>query len=127
MWTVLGRARGHDVREYDGFVAIDGPAGVRILLTTPDPMTDPSSAARTYKDNGRALVVEDPFGALDLTAIGMTARHLPVMVREPAPAPEPAGVRRVETEDGLVHAGASSWTAFRCSTTGPTTSSRRRC
>ncbi|WP_328644554.1 GNAT family N-acetyltransferase [Amycolatopsis sp. NBC_00348] len=105
MWTVLGRARGHDVREHDGFVAIDGPAGVRIMLTTPDPGEDPASAAKTYRDGGRALVVEDPFGTLDLMAIGMTARPLPVMVREPAPAPEPVGVRRVETGDDLVQAG----------------------
>ncbi|WP_328618314.1 GNAT family N-acetyltransferase [Amycolatopsis sp. NBC_00355] len=106
MWTALGRARGHDVRSHDGFVVIDGPAGVRIMPTTPDPGEDPAPVAKAGKDHGRALVVEDPFGTLDLTAVGMTARHLPVMVREPAPAPEPAaGVRRVGTGGDLVRAG----------------------
>ncbi|MEA5358032.1 GNAT family N-acetyltransferase [Amycolatopsis sp., V23-08] len=103
MWATLARARGHDVREQDGFTVIDGPAGARVMVTTPEPGDGLAETARCLRDAG--VVVEDPFATLDLTAIGLTARQLPVMVREPAPAPEPAGVTRVASPADLVRAG----------------------
>jgi GNAT superfamily N-acetyltransferase len=105
MWSALARARGHDVREHDGFVVIDGPAGARVMVTTPEPGDGLVETARGLREAGRDVVVEDPFGTLDLAGIGLTARSLPVMVREPAPAPEPAGVTRVVSPAELVRAG----------------------
>ncbi|MEV7092526.1 GNAT family N-acetyltransferase [Amycolatopsis sp. NPDC051045] len=113
MWTTLARARGDDVLEHPAFTVIDGRR-YRIMLRTGDPgesaTRELTELARAKKAEGRTVVVEDPFRVLDLRAIGMTAGQLPVMVREPAPAPDPQGVERVRgpemlavAEDRIVH------------------------
>ena len=113
MWTTLARSRGDDVLEHPGFTAIDGRR-FRIMLRTATPgdavVDELTAVARARRDGGRTVVVEDPFRALDLTQLGMTAGQLPVMVREPGPVPVPDGVERVETaaelaavEDIVVH------------------------
>ncbi|MDQ7805105.1 GNAT family N-acetyltransferase [Amycolatopsis sp. A133] len=113
LWTTLARARGDDVFHHPAFTAIDGRR-FRIMLRTDAPdaaaVADLTELARARRGDGRAVVVEDPFRVLDLGALGMTAGQLPVMVREPGPAPAPDGVERVETpaelagaEDVVVH------------------------
>jgi GNAT superfamily N-acetyltransferase len=47
-------------------------------------------------------VVEDAYSNLDLTHLGLVSRQLPVMIREPAPVPEPSRpVVKVESVDQL--------------------------
>jgi GNAT superfamily N-acetyltransferase len=103
MWTALARARGDDVLERPAFTAIDGRR-FRIMLRTATPdetgKAELIELARERRE-GKAVVVEDPFRVLDLGGLGMTAGQLPVMVREPAPAPDADDVERVETPAGL--------------------------
>ncbi|MFI5587566.1 GNAT family N-acetyltransferase [Amycolatopsis sp. NPDC051758] len=112
MWSTLARARGDAVVDHSAFTVIDGRR-FRIMLRTATPgdaeKAELINLARAKKNQGRTVVVEDPFRVLDLSD-GMTAGQLPVMVREPAPAPDPGQVSRVETpaelaraEDVIVH------------------------
>ncbi|WP_290057827.1 GNAT family N-acetyltransferase [Amycolatopsis solani] len=107
MWTALARARGDRVLDRPGFTAIDGRR-YRVMLRTGDPdaatTRELTELAREKRAEGRTVVVEDPFRVLDLRHVGMAAGQLPVMVREPAPAPEPAGVVRVRSADALAAA-----------------------
>ncbi|MEU0793707.1 GNAT family N-acetyltransferase [Amycolatopsis sp. NPDC005961] len=110
MWSALARARGDRVSERPTFTAVDGRR-FRIMVRTADPdRAELAALARRQRENGRTVVVEDPFRVLDLRGIGMAARQLPVMVREPAPVPEEPTVTRVKTraelrkaEDIVVH------------------------
>ena len=100
MWTTLAHARGDDVLEHPAFTAIDGRR-YRIMLRTATPgdaaVEELTELAGRRRDEGRAVVVEDPFRVLDLGDLGMTAGQLPVMVREPGPVPAAEGVERIET------------------------------
>ncbi|GAB3161403.1 hypothetical protein GCM10027258_78270 [Amycolatopsis stemonae] len=113
MWTALGRARGDRVLERPGFTAIDGRR-FRIMVRSANPgdaaVDELTELARLRRLDGRTVVVEDAFRTLDLTDLGMSARQLPVMVREPAPVPDEPTVTRVRTpaelaraEDVIVH------------------------
>ncbi|WP_410640487.1 GNAT family N-acetyltransferase [Amycolatopsis sp. lyj-346] len=113
MWTTLARVRGDQVLDHSAFTAIDGRR-YRIMLRTATPgdavVEELTALAERRREDGRTVVVEDPFQVLDLTALGMTAGQLPVMAREPGPVPEPDDVERVETpaelaaaEDLVVH------------------------
>jgi GNAT superfamily N-acetyltransferase len=106
MWSVLARARGDAVVEHPAFTVIDGRR-FRIMVRTATPgaadKAELVELARAMKNQGRTVVVEDPFRVLDLGE-GMTARQLPVMVREPAPAPDPEQVGRVGSRDELARA-----------------------
>ena len=108
MWSTLATARGDAVREFPGFVAIEGfrRTGLRVMVRTADllPEDRREIAELTREFRGRPVVVDDPFGGLDLTSLGMTARRLPVMVREPAPVPEAPDVARVRTPAELAAA-----------------------
>ena len=94
MWSTLARARGDAVVDHSAFTVIDGRR-FRIMLRTATPgetdKAELTELARAKKNQGRTVVVEDPFRVLDLSD-GMTAGQLPVMVREPAPAPDPGQV-----------------------------------
>ncbi|SFW69183.1 GNAT family N-acetyltransferase [Amycolatopsis australiensis] len=107
MWSLLARSRGDHVADHPAFTAIDGRR-FRIMLRTACPsdsdVRDLVRLAREIRDAGRTVVVEDPFQRLDLTDAGMQARRLPVMVREPAPAPEEPAVTRVRTAAELAEA-----------------------
>ncbi|MEV7036971.1 GNAT family N-acetyltransferase [Amycolatopsis sp. NPDC051061] len=110
MWTALARARGDRVHEHPTFTAIDGRR-FRIMVRTATPdHAELTALANRQRENGRTVVVEDPFRSLDLSETGMTPRQLPVMVREPAPVPDEPGVTRAKTpaelrkaEDIIVH------------------------
>jgi GNAT superfamily N-acetyltransferase len=113
MWSTLARARGDDVLDHPAFTVIDGRR-YRIMLRTADPGGDAveelTELAKARRDEGRAVVVEDPFRVLDLRSIGMTVGQLPVMAREPGPVPAPDGVEHISTaaelekvEDLVVH------------------------
>ncbi|MCC8246070.1 GNAT family N-acetyltransferase [Saccharothrix luteola] len=97
--TALARTRGHTLISRDAFLAMSGPTLLRVLAVRPDP--DPDDLAELellVKGAATRVVVEDSFGAIDGAALGLTPRHLPVMVRPPAPAPPPAlEVGRVRT------------------------------
>ncbi len=104
MWSTLARARGDHVDDHPAFAVIDGRR-FRIMLKTATPdataVKELTELAGKRREDGRAVVVEDPFRVLDLTDLGMTAGQLPVMVREPRPVPAPDGVERVETAADL--------------------------
>jgi GNAT superfamily N-acetyltransferase len=107
LWSTLARARGDHVADHPAFAVIDGRR-FRIMLRTATPGDDAveelTELAKARRAEGRAVVVEDPFGVLDLGAAGMTAGQLPVMAREPGPVPAPEGVARVRTPAELAAA-----------------------
>ncbi len=104
MWSALARARGDRVHERPTFTAIDGRR-FRIMVKTAAPdRAELTALAKEQRANGRTVVVEDPFRSLDLTEIGLTARQLPVMVREPAEVPDEPGVTCIRTRAELVKA-----------------------
>lgn len=99
--TALARARGHDLITRAGFLAMSGPTLLRVLAVRPD--LDPDDFAELQLLVKRAearVVVEDSFGTIDGEALGLTVRHLPVMIRPHAPVTPPAlEVRAVRTAD----------------------------
>ncbi|KDN20621.1 GNAT family N-acetyltransferase [Amycolatopsis rifamycinica] len=100
MWTVLARARGDQAFDHFAFTVIDGRR-YRIMLRTATPgdaaVEELTELARQRRNEGRTVVVEDPFQVLDLADLGMTAGQLPVLAREPGPVAAPEGVERVGT------------------------------
>ncbi|MEV7281805.1 GNAT family N-acetyltransferase [Streptomyces sp. NPDC093111] len=93
LWTATGRSRGHEVTRRRGFVAVDGDerAGLRILVQEPD--LDPGELAELgelVRGAKGPVNAEDPFGATDLSHLGMRHWQMPVMLRPPGPVAEPA-------------------------------------
>ncbi|XVS60717.1 GNAT family N-acetyltransferase [Actinosynnema sp. CA-299493] len=89
--TGLAHTRGHVLTSRDAFLAMSGPTLLRVLVVRPDPdPADVAELALLVKRAEARVVVEDSFGTVDGAALGLTARHLPVMIRPPAPAPRPA-------------------------------------
>ncbi|GAA2793006.1 GNAT family N-acetyltransferase [Streptomyces showdoensis] len=93
LWTATGRSRGHEVVRRRGFVAVEGDerAGTRVLVQEPD--LDPGELAELGELVRRAagpVNAEDPFGATDLSHLGMRSWQMPVMLRTPGPVAEPA-------------------------------------
>ncbi|MFI9007566.1 GNAT family N-acetyltransferase [Actinosynnema sp. NPDC053489] len=88
--SALARARGHDLITRPAFLAMSGPTLLRVLALRPDPDPDDFAELRLLVERtGARVVVEDSFGAIDGTALGLTPRTLPVMVRPPGPLPTP--------------------------------------
>ncbi|MGM1065712.1 GNAT family N-acetyltransferase [Saccharothrix sp. Mg75] len=91
--TALARARGHDLVTRPGFLAVSGPPLLRVLLLRPDPDPDDLAELALLVEAARSRVrVEDPFSTVDGAALGLTAEHLPVMLRHARPVPPPAAV-----------------------------------
>ncbi|NUT52945.1 MAG: GNAT family N-acetyltransferase [Saccharothrix sp.] len=89
--TALARTRGHDLVSRAAFLAMNGPTLLRVLVVRPD--LDPDDFAELELLVKRAearVVVEDSFGVVDGEALGLTARHLPVMIRPHEPLPPPS-------------------------------------
>jgi GNAT superfamily N-acetyltransferase len=88
LWTAVGTARGGQVEQHDGFLAVwAGRSGLRVLTQSATP--DVPGLTKLAADAGK-VVVEDAYNTVDMSAIGLTARQLPVMIREsgpPLPAP----------------------------------------
>ncbi|MGV9263526.1 GNAT family N-acetyltransferase [Kitasatospora sp. NPDC003701] len=104
-WTATARSRGHEVIRRRGFVAADGDerAGQRILVQEAD--LGPDEVAEVSELTRRAagpVIVEDPFGATDLSHLGMRSWQMPVMLRLPGPVADPAlDVIRVRRPEDL--------------------------
>ncbi|MFJ3203636.1 GNAT family N-acetyltransferase [Streptomyces sp. NPDC086989] len=103
-WVATGRSRGHAVIRRPGFVAVDGDAraGLRILIQ--EPVLDPDELAEVAQLIRRAagsVNAEDPFSSTDLSHLGLRSWQMPVMLRPPGPASEPAleVIRVVRPED----------------------------
>ena len=89
--TALAHTRGHVLISRTSFLAMSGPTLLRVLAVRPDPDPDDFAELELLVKRAKArVVVEDSFGTVDGAALGLTARHLPVMIRPPAPAPPPA-------------------------------------
>ncbi|WP_433206516.1 GNAT family N-acetyltransferase [Dactylosporangium sp. CS-047395] len=90
-WTRVARARGYETEAADGWLAVMGDEryGTRVLTLRATDLSDRKT--RTGE------LIEDAFGAVDLTAEGATMRQLPIMIRYPdEPVAEPRiPVRRV--------------------------------
>ncbi|MCE7000213.1 GNAT family N-acetyltransferase [Saccharothrix sp. S26] len=99
--TGLARTRGHDLITRPSFLAMNGPTLLRVLAVRPDPDPDDFAELQLLAKRAEArVVVEDSFGTIDGAALGLTARHLPVMIRPHAPVPPPAlDVRSVRTPE----------------------------
>ena len=94
LWRVLAGARGHQFTDHGSFVAADagtGQGGLRVIRRHPgDPAGDNARIGRlAWRDAGR-MMVEDPFGQLDLARQGLSGRPLPVMILERPPDRWPA-------------------------------------
>lgn len=99
--TGLARSRGHDLISRPTFLAMSGPTLLRVLAVRPDPDPDDFAELELLVKRAEArVVVEDSFDTIDGAALGLTARHLPVMIRPPDPVPPPAlEVRPVRTAE----------------------------
>ena len=107
LWTTLATTREHGLVRRPGFVAADSTrrGGLRILLLAPDPTPDDLAELTDLARRRSAgkVVVEDPFSTVDMAALGLTPRQLPVMIRDPAPVPASPDVQvtRVESAEQL--------------------------
>ena len=112
LWEGLAAARGHTVLRRRSFLAVDagdGPGGLRVIVRTGEPAAgDVDELDSLLAARRGPVVVEDPFGSLDLSDRILLARELPVMARQPAPVAggDPAGVdvTRVTDRDMLAAA-----------------------
>jgi GNAT superfamily N-acetyltransferase len=107
-WTAVGQARGYDVARRDGFLVVHGDtrAGLRVLTLRAEQSGQDLSELIALVRRGGRVIVEDAFGTVDLSALGLAARQLPVMIRMPAPPlPPPAlPVERVTSAEDLLMA-----------------------
>ena len=97
-WTRIGRARGYGLDRRDGFLAVTGDEryGLRVLTLGKDLCAADRAALDELAARPGRVMVEDAFDTVDLTALGLSSRRLPVMIRRAAPVPEPRpAVRRV--------------------------------
>lgn len=108
-WTVLAEARGYQLTRRPGYLAIHGTEryGLRIMVLSPDlSAADRAELQQTVSRHPSGpIMVEDPFGTVSVD--GLTARTLPVMIREPAPVPGPPVDRvitKVSTKEDLATA-----------------------
>ena len=96
LWRILAGARGHRFIDRGSFAAADassGQGGLRIIVRQEmDKYSGPHAeiAGLIAGQRGRA-VVEDPFGTLDLSELGLTAEAYPLMIRQ-SPGGNLAGV-----------------------------------
>ncbi|MDU0289253.1 GNAT family N-acetyltransferase [Saccharothrix longispora] len=89
--TALARARGHELVSRPGFLAMNGEPLLRVLVRRPDPTPDDLAELALLVGRARArVVVEDSFSTVDGGGLGLTAKHMPVMLRHARPVPPPA-------------------------------------
>lgn len=107
LWATLGEVRGHEVIRRPGFQAVAGDehSGVRVLLLSPQP-SEAEVAELTSLARDRVAgpaIVEDPFGSVDMSRLGLTMRQLPIMIRYPGEPFDPPAmeVTRVTRADQL--------------------------
>lgn len=120
LWRVLADARGHRFTDYGSFVAADagtGQGGLRIIRCDPgDAAGDDAMIGRLAGPHAGRALVEDPFGQLDLTRLGLEGRPLPVMLLDRQPARWPVlpcvDVRRAADAGTLAEAEEVIATGF---------------
>jgi GNAT superfamily N-acetyltransferase len=107
-WSAVGQARGYDLVRREGFLAVDGDAraGLRVLTVRAEQSGEDLSELIALVRRGGRVIVEDAFGTVDMSPLGLAARQLPVMVRRPGPPlPAPAlPVELVTSPDDLLTA-----------------------
>lgn len=101
LWAAFAATRGLEPVRRRGFVAVDGPPGGRrwVLMLTPGPGPGDLAELAALVGGGGRILVEDPFGATDMAALGLTPEQLPLMIRRGGPLPPPAGPRVVRVGD----------------------------
>jgi ribosomal protein S18 acetylase RimI-like enzyme len=89
LWRVLAGARGHHFSDHGSFVAADAgtrQGGLRVIRRDPrHAQDDNSKIGRLVGPHAVRALVEDPFGHLDLTRMGLVGRPLPVMLLDCRP------------------------------------------
>jgi GNAT superfamily N-acetyltransferase len=115
-WTILAESRGDLVSTAPGVRAFNGPYTCRVIIDDPD-RARAADVASIIEQTSAPVTVEDAFGAVDLTMLGLVPRQLPVMVREPgapAGATTPPGVtiETVVADDALAIADRVIVTGF---------------
>ncbi|WP_326569558.1 GNAT family N-acetyltransferase [Amycolatopsis rhabdoformis] len=82
-WTVVAETRGHAVTTRRGFVCVHGSerSGTRIVLRTATPSEDDVAELTELAKNAPVVLVEDAYGTVDMSPLGLTSRQLPVMTR----------------------------------------------
>jgi GNAT superfamily N-acetyltransferase len=104
-WTALGETRGHRVLLRPGFLCLQGSerSGMRLLVRSAELSVDDMAELTELARSGGRVVVEDAFGVVDMSEVGMASRQLPVMIRQPGealPAPK-LDVTKVESPQQL--------------------------
>lgn len=88
MWTAVAHARGYALVRHAGYLLIDDSRlGLRCLVLSATPGDTTEVVDRIRGRTGGPILVEDPFGAVDLTPMGLNPRQLPVMMRPPTKRP----------------------------------------
>lgn len=104
-WNATGLARGHEVIRRRSFLAVNGDerSGLRILMQSPNPGSeDLAELTALVRRSGGPVDAEDPFSSADLSHLGLAPRQMPIMLRQPGPAPVPTmDVIRVDRNDHL--------------------------
>lgn len=82
-WTIVAESRGHAVTTRPGFVCVHGSerSGMRIVLRTATPSPDDVAELTELAKNAPTVLVEDAYGTVDMSPLGLTDRQLPVMTR----------------------------------------------
>jgi GNAT superfamily N-acetyltransferase len=82
-WTLLAQTRGHRLTTRPGFVCVHGSerSGMRIVLRTGTPDAEDVAELTKLAENAARVVVEDAYGTVDLSSLGLKPRELPVMAR----------------------------------------------
>ena len=107
LWRAFAAARGHRVVDEAGWLAVDAggdAGGTRVILLRPvSGAAQHESLHRLVERSGQPVTVEDPFGCVDLSALGFVPRLLSVMGAGPFAAgsvpdesPPRITVRRVQ-------------------------------
>jgi len=93
-WAAVARSRGHELVQRPGLLAVVGDerAGMRILPLdhSLDAEARATIEAMIHDHAGLPVVVEDQFAKLTFDHLGLTAKRMPVMVRDEATEPTPA-------------------------------------
>ncbi|GAB1510027.1 GNAT family N-acetyltransferase [Actinophytocola sp. KF-1] len=107
-WAATGTARGDRVVRARGYLAVVGGArnGTRVLIQEPDlDAAEIAEITALVRQAAGPVDLEDPYSATDLGLLGLRDWQMPVMLREPGPAPAPAlDVVRALDEADLVAA-----------------------
>ncbi len=109
-WAATGAARGHEVIRRRSFLAVAGDerSGLRILMQASDPGPDDiDELTQLVRRAAGPVDAEDPFSSTDLSSLGLSSWQMPIMLRQPGPAPAPVPGMKVFRVDGDDHLQAA--------------------